>query len=111
MSMTPAEIEVLIHFHAGAQCHPRSQAPAVIEATKRFLQEGLIEVPVAPGLMAPPTAPGIYRTTARGKVLVEMLCNTPLPVVQWVDPRSGIIVGGDAMELERIARQRCVDHG
>jgi hypothetical protein len=31
---------------------------------------------------------GIYRTTPRGKALVDMLCTTPLPEMRFIDPRD-----------------------
>lgn len=40
----------------------------------------------------PPGVVSTYLTTARGKKLVQMICDTPLPErqVRWIDPRGEV---------------------
>lgn len=79
---TPSDIEVLIHCHSFAEPHPRLEAPAVKEAICYFLKEDLI---------APDNKKEhLFWTTDRGKKLVKMLCETPLPTLiqYWKDPRE-----------------------
>lgn len=95
MSMTPNEIEILLHFHVSSTQHPRQDAPAVVDATAMMLRNALIErAGRIPGGSVPPTY-GAWKTTERGAVLVAMLRETPLPVCQWVDPRTGQAVRPD----------------
>lgn len=77
---TPNNIEVLVHYHCVCSPHPRADAPAVKEATEQFLEEGLIEVD---GIME-----NRYTTTLKGRFMMEMLCNTPFPVLKFCDPRE-----------------------
>lgn len=78
--MTPNDIEVLLHVHCSPEPHPRQDAPAVESTIDAFLHSGLIEPRVR--------LAGMYTTTERGKMLVEMLCATPWPEQRWVDPRT-----------------------
>lgn len=79
-AMTPSDIEVLIHCHVTMVPHPRQSAPAVQSALDRFERDGLIQRLTPDGLEG-------YSTTQRGVVLMKMLCETPYPQQQWVDPR------------------------
>ena len=79
--MTPNDIEVLLHCYATPKRHPRFTAPAVQDAIIKFIKTGCIT--------ATPGAGSVWRTTARGDALVKMLRQTPMPVQQWVDPRTG----------------------
>lgn len=75
--MTPNDIEVLIHCHTTPTAHPRADAPAVENSIIWMLRDELIK--------PERDIDGVYATTQRGKALVKMLCETPLPV--WKDPR------------------------
>lgn len=79
--MTPSDIEVLLHCHIAAQAHPRSEAPAVKDAIEWFLWHNIIQKTARHGC---------YTTTLKGQKLVQMLCDTPLPVRSegWLDPRE-----------------------
>lgn len=79
--MTPLHIELVLHYHAIPEQHPRHNAPAVIKYTRDLLAVGLIE--------EHSSASG-YTTTLRGEAYIRMLLNTPLPEVRYVDPREPI---------------------
>jgi len=82
MIITPSDIEVLLHYHTNPAPHPRKLAPAVKEATERFVREGLIEL----------DDEKLYTTTTdRGKAFVKALCNTPLPTQAWIDGYGNVI--------------------
>ena len=80
MRLTPNDIEVLIHCHCHPEPHPRLNAPAVSDAIQRFLRQGLIETVE--------DSNNTWATTERGRVLIDMLCETPLPEQRWFDPRT-----------------------
>lgn len=89
--MTPSQIEILIHYHINNKDpHPRVDAPAVQEAVALFVREGVLK-PVVRGVhpLPHPATLGPHQTTDRGHALVKMLCDTPFPVAQWIDPRTG----------------------
>jgi hypothetical protein len=50
----------------------------VVEAIIQFQSQNLIVA----------TGEDVFRTTERGRKLVEMLCQTPLPEHKWADPRE-----------------------
>jgi hypothetical protein len=79
---TPSDIEVLIHCHCFAEPHPRLEAPAIKDTIRCFLKEDLI--------VPDNTKEHIFWTTDKGKKLIDMLCETPLPVLYqgWKDPRE-----------------------
>ena len=72
--MTPVEIEVLLHYYVFPTDHPRLNTPAVKEAIRKWVREGIFE-------------PDTKKVTHRGSVLVKMLTDTPMPVRSWKDPR------------------------
>ena len=76
--MSPSDIEVLIWYHCCPDRHPRYEAPAVQEATRTFKKHGLIE---------PAPEDREWKTTEKGKFLIDMLCATPFPESRFVDPR------------------------
>jgi hypothetical protein len=71
--MSPSDIEVLLHFHRTAEDHPRMEAPAVKEAIRSFVANGLMTR----------TLDG-YGLTQRGQAHVLQLCETPWPTAAWV---------------------------
>jgi len=85
MIITPGDIEVLLHYHTNPAPHPRRDTPAVKEATKRFVCEGLIELDDKKQYIT------TYITTDRGEAFVKVLCNTPLPTQAWIDGYGNII--------------------
>ena len=80
-NLTPSDIEFLIHCHCCPEKHERIDAPAIKEATERFLKLKIIEYKENCALS--------FNTTDKGKKLIEMLCETPFPVEEiiLVDPR------------------------
>lgn len=68
--MTPLQIEVLLHFNATVEPHPRADAPAVAEALRIFSKDGML-------------SQGIdgerYFLTKEGQELVKRLCSVPWP--------------------------------
>ena len=79
--MTPNGIEILLHCHTSPQAHPRANAPAVQEALRSLLVNGLIRSEDG----------GYYSTTERGMAHVEQLCRLPWPVSEWVGA-DGVII-------------------
>jgi len=77
--MTPNDIEVLLHYHVSQSVHPRINAPAVKDAIQKWVSEGILIQDMETE---------IYRTSYRGSVLVKMLCDTPMPIKVWSDPRG-----------------------
>lgn len=71
-SMTPLEIEVLLHCYLSPKPHPRADAPAVQATLAKFIDNGLIEVRTAPEY-------DYYVTTEKGDKLIYRLCSVPWP--------------------------------
>jgi hypothetical protein len=67
-TMTPSDVEVLMHCHFISGEHPRAHAPAVKSAIQKFLSAKLIRLRKG--------QPG-YGTTKLGEQLVDMICRTP----------------------------------
>jgi hypothetical protein len=70
--MTPVIIEALLHYYYHTD--ELAQTPAFIEASNWLLARGLIE-------------DGTGQCTEKGRTLVRMLLDTPMPEQQWFDPR------------------------
>lgn len=76
--MVPGAIRELLGIHALAD-------PELNEYfVKELAAEGLIE----PNWVDPGSRRQ-YKTTERGEAMVRFLCETPLPVQVWIDPRGG----------------------
>lgn len=79
---TPLAVEMMIHFHTSAAPFDRLAYPACMETLHWMLKEQLVE-PADHGLGS------TYRPTSRGQAWAWMLCNTPLPELEWIDRRQG----------------------
>jgi len=82
-TMTPNEIEVLIHFHSSNAPHPRASANAVDGAIQSFLAAGLI--------IENPDIPNSYHTTNRGSAHVAQLCSLAWPKCKWIGSDGSVI--------------------
>jgi DNA-binding PadR family transcriptional regulator len=78
-TMSPSDLEVLIHCHAIPGPHPRFDSGAIQDTLDQFCADGIIER-VANTLDE-------YRTTDRGQKWLEMILETPYPEQCWIDPR------------------------
>lgn len=79
--MTPNDIEIMIHCHTSRAPHPRRGAPAVGESIAMLEDFGMIRFETSK------SEPGYFTTTEKGAKYIEMLCQTPMPVQEWRDPR------------------------
>ena len=66
---SPSNLEVLLHMHVSPSPHPRSDAPAVVEAIAELLEAGMIC-----------RDDRHYTTTDKGKFYIEHLLSIPFPV-------------------------------
>lgn len=82
---SPSNIEILLHYYTCPAPHPRIDAPAVMEATDRFVATGCIEVD------EDTDAPNRYKTTPKGSAWVKALCNTVVPRQCFVDDAGNVI--------------------
>jgi hypothetical protein len=73
--MTPVEIEVLMYYYFMPNNHSRISTPAVKEALGMWTNAGILK-------------PDTKNITLKGQILVKMLCNTPMPIKIWADPRK-----------------------
>lgn len=85
--LCPAYIEILLHCHAHCEPIPRLDAPVTRDALAMLEEFGMIEVDDHSG--------SGLTTTARGRALVNLLCETPIPVETktFLDPRTGRRIG------------------
>lgn len=83
-TLCPAAVGLLIHF----RCYPRALDQPNAGTTKKwisyFLSYDLI--------IADNDSVTGYEITKRGVALMNMICNTPLPEREYVDPRDGCII-------------------
>ena len=99
IKMTPLIIELVLWYHTRVSEHPNvagsEVAPAYREGLDALIANGVIEMdPRAKGLVVGAvnienTVGSAHRLTERGEKFVEMLLNTPLPTMEWIDPRRG----------------------
>lgn len=80
--MNPAQLRVLLHSHYMSD--PLERSSTVRDAIALLLSEDLIKDREG---VDPLTRNG-YETTDRGRAYIKMLCDTPLPVLEWRDPRE-----------------------
>lgn len=77
--LSPGELMVMLHYH----CSP---VPYTGPATPKWADE-VVHRLWQMGLLAKNGA-GEWESTERGKVYVQLVCATPLPMKRWVDPRT-----------------------
>lgn len=82
--MTPNAIEILLHCHVCPLPHPRIDDPEVQGEIQSLLANHLIEEKLG--------SPGGFRTTLRGRLHVQQLCNTSWPV--------SVFMGSDGKVME-----------
>ena len=85
---TPYEISVVIHHYGSMAPFPRPDAPIYWPTVDRLKRAGIL----ADGNDSPPVI------TELGKALVRMWCETPVPVVEYVDPRFAERRPGETMQ-------------
>lgn len=80
--MTPFEIGVVLHGArgVGVSDHPSVNAPIFPDTMRFLIGLGLFEIP-KPGDEA------VF--TDKGRALVRMWCETPMPERAYIDPRNG----------------------
>lgn len=81
--MTPLHIAILLHYHCVAEPYAKhdpehANSRATTEYRSQLIGLDLIE--------RDDTDVSMYHTTPKGKVLVEMLCATPMPIQKWSAP-------------------------
>lgn len=77
MSLTPHDIEVLLHHHCSTAPWRSTTAPAYHGSCEMLTGAGALDY-----------ADGILRTTPLGKAWVEVLCNTPCPRAAFLDEQG-----------------------
>ncbi len=77
--MTPYQIKLILHWHCVVDRFPQANSPIYGETMAAMIADGLLK--------KREDSDGLYTTTERGAKFVEMLCETPLPVERWLDPR------------------------
>ena len=78
--MSPAAIMLLIHCHC--ICTPIQDSPVNKENLEWFLRDGIIELADEDS-----DHESGYTTTEKGKMWLQMMEDTPMPVTKLVDPR------------------------
>lgn len=76
--MSPALIKLLFHIHTTTEPLPYPSSTMRDASVEFFVREKLIVAD---------NSPLGYRTTERGKALVDHLCAVKLPICQWVQPQ------------------------
>ena len=73
---SPYEIEVMLHHYASSSPFPRAGARVYPECTEKLIAKGLLE-----------SCDGGLQATELGQAFIRMLCETPVPVAEYRDPR------------------------
>lgn len=76
---TPSNLEILLHFHASPEKHPRYDAPAVREGVSYLLEQEML---------ARTKVDFVYTTTEKAKYYLSYLMAVPFPVVTWRMPEK-----------------------
>lgn len=75
MMWTPYQIEIILHHACSSAPFTRHTAPLYAETIEHLRELGVID------------GNGPWTVTSLGHALIEMWCNTPLPIQRFVDPR------------------------
>jgi hypothetical protein len=84
--VSPLTIEMLIWFCTRAPVEgngfPNIGLGPQCLIVNQFMDEEIIEIP--DGM----EGRGLFTATDKGRAWLEMICATPMPVQQWIDPRA-----------------------
>jgi hypothetical protein len=85
--LTPACIALLLHCHCLCGPFPFPDGPVTVECLAMLKEHGIIE--------ESDRSENGWTTTTRGKSLVQLLCETPIPEksTSFLDPRTGRRIG------------------
>jgi hypothetical protein len=79
---SPLHLELVLHHYCSSSPW-RGSSPVAPAYTNDLIAAGLlIEKNLDPG------TPDNITITPRGKAFVDILCQTPIPVQRWADPRK-----------------------
>lgn len=79
MSLSPCDLEFLLHCYYCPAVYERINAPAIQEARDYFLANDIIK-PVPNELF--------FTTTEKGKFWINEILKTPMPVQKWVSGKQ-----------------------
>ena len=84
--MNPNELEILLHHYVtpSPSRHPRFGGISVQEATNAFVGEGMLRQYPAES----PSDSERYTITEKGICYMEMVLNTPRPILVWINPMT-----------------------
>jgi len=78
MSLTPYQLEVLLHYYACAGEFPRHAAPAFDGVIAEFIDDGILTTTEHVRKLTH-GGPAHYKITDRGKAWLEAMLRVPLP--------------------------------
>ena len=82
MKLTPINLTILLHIYIGAESFEKFGATSGnMKAKDELLNNELIVEDIE--------QPSGHMITRKGEVFLYMILNTPLPVLQYIDPRTG----------------------
>ena len=82
ISLSPCDIDVLLHHHTSPSPHDSAEFPAIKESVEWFVANGVLKR----------DGEGILRTTPMGCAFVKSICSTQLPVHAWKNPTTGELI-------------------
>jgi hypothetical protein len=86
MKWTPLRIEILLHYHVSMIDFPRMDMPIWKSEVEVLYDLGMLQ-PATPQRRRKYKAK--HMPTDKCHCFCEMLCDTPMPVAAWLDPRFG----------------------
>ncbi len=74
---SPYRIRLILHHHISSAPFPESEAPLYIQTIDELVSSGILQK----------DQDNFWVTTDLGKALVDLWCETPLPIIRYADPR------------------------
>lgn len=81
--MTALAVEMLIWF-----CTRSDEAGPFEGVYDREPQKEIVSEFMADKIIMQGSTPLTYRATPKGQAWLKMICETPMPIQQWIDPRQ-----------------------
>ena len=81
--ITPNHLDVLIHYNSSPSRHEREDAPAVRDAIRQFVEDGILEPARA--------SKSGFEVTEKGHAWLCAILAVPYPTQAWLDAAGNII--------------------
>ena len=77
--MTPIKLDILLHCHISPTAHPQYDSPAFRVELQNLMEEDIVRST---------SKENIFALTQKGEAWLRLILETPMPILQWIDPRN-----------------------